>query len=42
MAKKKTRKISERELFGIPSRKEMESISIADTFRQVLVDVSDF
>lgn len=42
MAKKKTRKISERELFGIPSRKEMESISIADTFRQVQTGYSMF
>lgn len=40
MAKK--HKISERELFGIPSRREMESISIADTFRDVRSGISMF
>lgn len=42
MAKKKTRTLSERELFGIPSWKEMESASIADTFRQVQTGYSMF
>ena len=42
MGKKRARKISERELFGIPSRKEMERASIADTFLQVQTGFSMF
>ena len=42
MPKKKTRKISERELFGIPSRKEMERAGIADTLHSVQTGYSMF
>lgn len=42
MSKKKTRKISERELFGIPSCKEMERASIADTLRNIQTGFSMF